>query len=244
MPAKEACPICGHDKSTEINRDVVIRQMNITDVAKKYNVSRMAVHRHRPHITLQLAAAQARREDSASDRLLDDVEMLWNETKQAMEDSKSAVKTMAVTEEIEYTKKDGSTGRKMVTHNKEYRDIGALLSAIKVAHENRRLFGDSSGAIKPHGVGGQVGIYLSIGMPRLDDAPSAIEAPFDSVLNTPENEDSQVIENKEEVEIEAPPEKTQKLLRVTPKRLKKMIPKLSKAEIKAKIWGDKLHHKK
>jgi hypothetical protein len=215
---------------------MVIRAMTVTDVAKKYGVHRMAVSRHRPHITLQLAMAHERREQSSSDRLLDDVEMLWNESKQALEDSKSAVKTMAVTEEVEYIRKDGSIGRKMVTRNKEYRDIGALFSAIKVAHENRRLFGDSSGAIRPNSVGGQVGIYLSIGMPRLDDGPSAIEAPIVDVLNTV---DSQVIENNEleliDQTVEEVPEEPVKLLRLTPKRLKKLPPKMSKAELKARI---------
>lgn len=166
------CPVCNHKEVNEINRDMVLKAMSSRKVAEKYSINHSSVNKHRPHITRNLALAVERRELSASDRLLEDTEMLWRETQAALEESKSAVKTMAYTEGF---------GKRARTVYKEYKDVGAVLSAIKVAHENRRLFGDATGSIRPPGQGGQVGVYLSIAMPRMDNTPPSIEA---TVLNT------------------------------------------------------------
>lgn len=168
------CPVCNHKNVNEINRDMVLHAMPVRGVGTKYGLQPNAVAKHRPHITRNLALAVERREMSAADRLLEDTEMLWRESQQALEDSKECVKTMAITE---------GRGKGAKTIYKEYKDVGAVLAAIKVAHENRRLFGDATGAIKPTGSGGQVGIYLSIAMPRMDNTPPSIEA---TVLNTDE----------------------------------------------------------
>jgi hypothetical protein len=167
------CPLCTHDLVADIDRDLVLYHMSATSVALKYGISHhKLVTKHKPHITKHLALAAERREMSASDRLLADTEMLWRETQEALRDSKDAVKTMAVTE---------GYGKEAKTAYKEYRDLAPLISALKVAHDNRRLFGDATGAIKGGASTSQVGVYLSIAMPRMEGGPPAIEG---RVLNT------------------------------------------------------------
>ncbi len=166
MPA--GCQICLHPEVNEINRDMVLHAMSARKVADKYSLRFQAVNRHRPHITQKLALAQERREHLAADRLLDDTEMLWRESLDVLNKSKQAVKTQIVTE---------GEGKLARTAYREYPDLAPLMSAIKVCHDNRKLYGEASGVLPNNQAGGQTGIFLSISMPRMEapDTPT-IEA--------------------------------------------------------------------
>jgi hypothetical protein len=163
------CIICKHPKVMAINRDMVINAQSARVVANKYGLSYRTVARHRPHITDSLVNAAHRREVNAADKLLADTEMLWQESQGLLELSKNSVKTQAITVDV---------GDERRTEYREYKDLSALVAALKVAHENRRLFGDAAGVIgRPTA---QTSVVLHIAVPGqvqvTDTAPPAIEA--------------------------------------------------------------------
>lgn len=138
---------------------MVLHAMSARKVADKYDVNYNSVSRHRPHITQKLALAQERREHLAADRLLDDTEMLWRESLDVLEQSKSAIKTQLITE---------GEGKGARAAYREYKDLAPIMSAIKVCHDNRKLFGEASGVLPANQTGNQTGIFLSISMPRME----------------------------------------------------------------------------
>lgn len=166
MPA--GCQVCNHKDVTEINRDMVLHAMSVRKVADKYDIKYTAISRHRPHITQKLALAQERREHLAADRLLDDTEMLWRESLDVLEHSKKSVKTQGITE---------GTGKNTRVAYREYKDLAPVMSALKVCHDNRKLFGEASGVLPANQTGGQTGIFLSISMPRME-GPAPTEGPI------------------------------------------------------------------
>jgi hypothetical protein len=120
-------------------------------------------------VTANLLTAQLRKEVGAADRLLADTEMLWRESQELLSEAHNSVKTQAVTV---------NNGNKYRTEYREYKDIAAVVAALKVAHENRRLFGDAAGVIgRPTA---QTSVVLHIAVPgqaqAVDTAPPAIEA--------------------------------------------------------------------
>ncbi len=165
MPA--GCKVCLHKDVEEINRDLVLHSISGPKVAAKYGLTNALIHKHKPHITQKLALAQERREHLAADRLLDDTEMLWRESLTVLDQSKKAVKTMAVTE---------GQGKNARTSYREYKDLAPMMAAIKVCHDNRKLYGEAAGVLPNNQGGGQTGIFLSISMPRME-APTPTEGP-------------------------------------------------------------------
>ncbi len=172
------CKICASKECDKLNRDMILHGMSGPELEKKYGFLTRLINGHRGHVGQKLALAHERKERDATDQLLADVEKLWQESCDFLDVSKSAVKTQAVTDWVEEpvmiggrvaTDEDGQPIMKMVqkTTYKEYRDLGATATAIRVAQENRRLFGDATGAIHPPQEKGGTGIVLHIVMPGM-----------------------------------------------------------------------------
>lgn len=182
------CKICQSKECDQLNRDMVLHNMSGPELEKKYGFLRRTINNHRGHITQKLALAHDRRERDAAEQLLDDVNKLWAESCDFLDTSKKAVKTQAVTEWVEEDimlngaprlDDDGQVMTRMVqkTVYKEYRDLGATATAIRVAQENRRLFGDVTGAIHAPQDKTGVGIVLHViipGMPKRADSQRQI----------------------------------------------------------------------
>ena len=163
--AMRTCEFCRRKDVDAINRDLVLHNMSAPQVVVKYqlfsltrseNTAARMLNNHRKHITRKMAVAQERRDQQAAERLLDDTESLWQECRSFLEVSKEAVTTKAITE---------GEGKHARTVYKEYRDLGATATAIRVAHENRRLYGDATGAIRPAAQQPANGIVLTVVIP-------------------------------------------------------------------------------
>ncbi len=180
MPVRKhlkKCSVCLSPDVDRLNRDMVLHSMTAPELERKYGFLARTINNHRKHVTQKLALAQERKEHDAAEVLLADVEKLWEEATEFLEVSKSAVKTQAITEmvEVEETVHSGG-GKKTIkrlvpkTSYREYRDLGATATAIRVAQENRRLFGDVTGTIRPvqdKTVAGPVLYVVLPGMPKL-----------------------------------------------------------------------------
>jgi hypothetical protein len=233
MPA--GCSLCVHKDAEQINREMVLHAATAASISKKYKVSMSTVTRHRAHITQRLALAQERREHNAADRLLADTEMLWRESLVALEKSKKAVKTHAITE---------GSGKNARTVFKEYQDIGAVMSAIKVCHENRRLYGDATDVFGQKGVGGKVGVFLTIGLPRNEtpssEPPITVQASLVQEPPPPEPKPKQVTAPESPADLSPEEQERRIKYRAQMDKLKAFnkSKKSIKATIKAKVWGE------
>ena len=178
-----SCKICQSKDCDKLNRDMVLHDMSAPELEKKYGFLTRTINKHRTHITQKLALAHERKQRGAAEQLLEDIEKLWDESCNFLDVSKGAVKTQAVTVWVEedvlvngqpVIDDDGERVTRMVqkTVYKEYRDLGATATAIRVAHENRRLFGDATGAIHPPQEKGASGVVLHIVMPGMPTSKS------------------------------------------------------------------------
>jgi hypothetical protein len=97
------CTICDHPELEQINLELVRGFMNLTDLAKKYNVGRMALTRHKEnHIPKALAREHLERKAEAADGLLAEVEKLharaWQLIEKAEKDKKFSAAASAIKE--------------------------------------------------------------------------------------------------------------------------------------------------
>lgn len=147
------CGVCLSPEVDKLNRDMILHGMSAPELEKKYGYLARTINNHRGHVTQKMQLAQERKQHDAAALLLEDVEKLWEEATDFLEVSKSAVKTQAITEMVKVRERqpNGSFIERMMpkTSYKEYRDLGATATAIRVAQENRRLFGDVTGTIRP-----------------------------------------------------------------------------------------------
>ncbi len=170
-----SCKICQHKDCDKLNRDMVLHNMSAPELEKKYGFLTRTISVHRSHITQKLALAHERKQRNDADQLYEDVQKLWSESCDFLETSKDAVKTQAVTEWVEedimvnglplYIEGEKQTKMVQKTVYKEYRDLGATATALRVSHENRRLFGDVTGAIHPPQEKGGSGVVLHVIIP-------------------------------------------------------------------------------
>lgn len=161
----------------------------LRNIAAQFGIPHFSsLQRHKPHVSTKLEKAAQRRDLNAADKLLSDVEWLWQESQQYVKDAHGAIKMQQVTQPVmePILDDDGlptgemrDTGKTQTVY-REFRDIGAMGPALAQAHANRRLFGDATGTI------GQPAInikaeYLSVVMPRSEDMSPAALPPGDVV---------------------------------------------------------------
>ena len=184
-----SCKICQHKDCDKLNRDMILHSMSAPELEAKYGFLKRVINTHRAHVSQKLALAHERKEKDAAAQLLEDVQKLWDESCNFLETSKNAVKTQAVTEWVEedimingqplYIDGEKQTRMTQKTVYKEYRDLGATATAIRVGHENRRLFGDVTGVIHAPQDKGLTGVVLHVimpGMPKRADRPEQHKA--------------------------------------------------------------------
>jgi hypothetical protein len=96
------CKVCNHEEVNAINEKLVTG-VPLRDLEKTYDVGRMSLFRHREkHLPKTLIKAQALKEESAADDLLDRVEGLFDQAQDLMtiakEDGKYAPAVAALKE--------------------------------------------------------------------------------------------------------------------------------------------------
>jgi hypothetical protein len=168
------CSICQHPKKNQIDRALLLKEP-LRSIATRFNIPHFsALYRHKPHVQARIKTAIKKREESAAAQLLADTEFLWFESQQYIEDARNAVKTQAITE---------GHGKDAKTVYKEYRDVGAMSAALRVGHENRRLFGDATGAMRPQSQesAGPVLYIIMPGLPRSNRADGVTPTVLESV---------------------------------------------------------------
>ena len=78
------CKVCNHEEVNTINQKLV-SGVPLRDLEKAYDIGRMSLSRHREkHIPQTLAKAQAVKEQTAADDLLNRVESLFDQSQELM----------------------------------------------------------------------------------------------------------------------------------------------------------------
>jgi hypothetical protein len=74
MSESTACTVCSHPKLADINTDLLNNVLTLSALAKKYNVGRMAMTRHRDaHLPRALARASEEKRTELADHLIDEI---------------------------------------------------------------------------------------------------------------------------------------------------------------------------
>ncbi len=135
--------------------------MSVRKIAEDFGLHPAALTRHKTrHLGKRLFKAVERRDQNATDRLLNDVEHLWVESQAYLQDAKQARKAIQLTT----TDPQG----KPITTYEQVRDVGAMAPALAQALANRRLFGDATGVLQqlPASAAGSSTTNVLVVMPR------------------------------------------------------------------------------
>src|SRR5882672_3731663 len=87
----QTCTICNHPSREGIEAAILV-SIPLRNIAKQFDVGYSAVYRHKPHVSAKVARAVERKELKSGDRLLSDIDELWQESTQYVRDAKQAVR--------------------------------------------------------------------------------------------------------------------------------------------------------
>lgn len=152
------CSICDHDGVTAINSLLASATLSNRRIAAQYGFTERAVRNHKDHhLSAKIVRAAEKLEEKASDRFMNHVNFLVDESRQLVIDAKTA-------EKVVLTGKD---------QYERMRDIGAMAPAINAAAKVGELYGNATGQLN-QGAASPVNVHLSVILPRAVEQQPAI----------------------------------------------------------------------